>query len=33
LGDGIIKEFKLRDKDKAFRYFIDKITEASKRIK
>jgi len=31
--DGIIKEFKLRDKDKAFRYFIDKITEASKRIK
>ena len=33
LDDGIIKEFKPRDKDKAFQYFIDKITEASKRIK
>jgi hypothetical protein len=29
---GIIKEFKPQDKDKAFQYFIDKITEASKRI-
>ena len=33
LDDGIIKEFKPQDKDKAFQYFIDKITEASKRIK
>ena len=32
LDDGIIKEFKPQDKDKAFQYFIDKITEASKRI-
>ena len=32
LDDGIIKEFKPQNKDKAFKYFIDKIIEASKRI-
>ena len=32
LDDGIIKEFKPQNKDKAFQYFIDKIIEASKRI-
>ena len=32
LDDGIIKEFKPQNKDKAFQYFIDKIVEASKRI-
>ena len=32
LDDGIIKEFKPKNKDKAFQYFIDKIIEASKRI-
>lgn len=32
LDDGIIKEFKPQNKDNAFKYFIDKIIEASKRI-
>lgn len=32
LDDGIIKEFKPQNKDKAFQYFIDKIIEASKKV-
>ena len=30
---GSLKRFKLKDKDKAFKYYIDKIIDASKTIK
>ena len=29
---GTLKRFKLKDKDKAFKYYIDKIIDASKTI-